>query len=52
MAGFDIWGKWKKEKKRLKVESEIDNFPEDAFIVEDDFKEEEKTQEEEHAYPN
>ena len=36
MLGFDIRGKRKKEK-WLKVESETDEFPEDAFIVEDDF---------------
>ena len=51
MIGFDIRGKRKKEK-WLKVESEINDFPEDAFIVEDDSKEEEKTQEEDRAYPN
>ena len=51
MLGFDIRGK-RKNKKWLKVESETDNFPEDAFIVEDDFKEEEKTQEEEQLYQN
>ena len=51
LIGFDIRGKRKKEK-WLKVESEINDFPEDAFIVEDDFKEEEKTQEEDRAYPN
>jgi len=50
MLGFDIRGKRKKEK-WSKVESETDEFPEDAFIVEDDFKEEEKTQEEENGYP-
>jgi len=54
MLGFDIRGKRKKEKwvKVEKVESETDDFPEDTFIVEDDFKEEEKTQEEEQAYQN
>jgi len=36
MLGFDIRGKRKKEK-WSKVESETDEFPEDAFIVEDDF---------------
>ncbi len=51
MIGFDIRGKRKKEK-WLQVKSEINDFPEDAFIVEDDFKEEEKTQEEDRAYPN
>jgi hypothetical protein len=54
MIGFDIRGKRKKEKwvKIEKVESEIDDFPEDAFIMEDDFEEEEKTQEEEQLYQN
>jgi hypothetical protein len=49
MMGFDIQGRRKKEKwlKVEMVESETDDFPEDTFIVEDDFKEEEKTQEEE-----
>ena len=55
MLGFDIRGKRKNEK-WLKVESEseseTDDFPEDAFIMEDDFKEEEKTQEEENVYQN
>jgi len=53
MLGFDIRGKRKKEKwsKVEKVESETDDFPEDTFIVENDSKEEEKTQEEENAYP-
>ena len=51
MLGFDIRGK-RKNKNEVAVESETDNFPEDAFIVEDDFKEEEKTQEEEQAYQN
>jgi len=50
MIGFDIRGKRKKEK-RLKAESETNDFPEDAFFMEDDFKEEEKTQEEEMIYP-
>jgi hypothetical protein len=50
MLGFDIRGKRKKEK-WIKVEkSETDDFPEDAFIMEDDFEEEEKTQEEEQLY--
>jgi hypothetical protein len=54
MIGFDIRGKRKKEKwvKIEKVESEIDDFPEDAFIMEDYFEEEEKTQEEEQLYQN
>jgi len=54
MLGFDIRGKRKKEKwvKVEKVESETDDFPEDAFIMEDDFEEEEKTQEEENVYQN
>jgi len=51
MLGFDIRGK-RKNKNEVASESETDNFPEDAFIVEDDFKEEEKTQEEEQAYQN
>jgi len=55
MLGFDIRGKRKNEK-WLKVESEseseTDDFPEDAFIMEDDFKEEEKTQEEVQVYQN
>jgi len=42
MLGFDIRGK-RKNKNEAAVGSETDNFPEDAFIVEDDFKEEEKT---------
>ena len=37
MVGFDIRGKRKKQK-WLKVESETNDFPEDTFIVEDDFK--------------
>jgi hypothetical protein len=54
MLAFDIQGKRKKEKwlKVKMVESETDDFPEDTFIVEDDFKEEEKTQEEEREYQN
>lgn len=51
MLGFDIRGK-RKNKNEAAVESETDDFPEDAFIVEDDFKEEEKTQEEEQVYQN
>ena len=53
MLGFDIRGKRKKEKwsKVEKVESETDDFPEDTFIMEDDLREEEKTQEEENVYP-
>jgi hypothetical protein len=55
MLAFDIQGKRKKEKwlKVKMVESETDDFPEDTFTVEDDFKEEEeKTQEEEREYQN
>ena len=54
MLGFDIRGKRKKEKwsKVEKVESETDDFPEDTFIMEDDFEEDEKTQEEEQVYQN
>ena len=51
MLGFDIRGKRKQQKEEI-VESETDDFPEYTFIVEDDFKEEEKTQEEEQIYPN
>lgn len=51
MLGFDIRGK-RKHTNEVAVESETDDFPEDAFIVEDDFKEEEKTQEEEQVYQN
>jgi hypothetical protein len=53
MLGFDIRGRRKKEKwvKVEKIESETDDFPQDTFIVEDDF-EEEKTQEEEPTYQN
>ena len=54
MLGFDIRGKRKKEKwvKIEKVECETDDFPEDTSIVEDDFEEEEKIQEEEQIYQN
>ena len=54
MLGFDIRSKRKKEKwvKIEKVESETDDFPEDTFIMEDDFEEDEKTQEEEQVYQN
>jgi hypothetical protein len=52
MVIFDIRGKQKKQKwmKIESVESENGDFPEDAFIVEDDFEEEENTQEEEQLY--
>lgn len=48
MLGFDIRGKRKKEK-WLKVENESNDFPEDIFIVEDNFRDEEKAQEEEQT---
>jgi hypothetical protein len=53
MLGFDIRGRRKKEEwiRVERIESEIDDFPEDTFIVEDDV-EEEKTQEEEPPYQN
>ena len=51
MLGFDMKGKLKKQKS-LNVETETDDFPEDIFIVEDDFLEEEKTKEEEWIYHN
>ena len=46
MIGFDIRSKRKKEK-WLNLKTECNDFPEDAFVVEDDFYE--KTQEEEYA---
>jgi hypothetical protein len=49
MIGFDINGKLKNQRS-LRVESETDDFSEDTFIVEDDFNEKEKTQEEEWIY--
>jgi hypothetical protein len=54
MLGFDIRSKRKKEKwiKIEKIESETDDFPEDTFIVEDDFEKEEKTQEAKQTYQN
>jgi hypothetical protein len=54
MVGFDIRGKRKKQKwlKVERLESETDDFPEDAFIANEDLEEEEKTQEEEWKYPN
>ena len=51
MLGFDIRGRRKNEN-WVKVESETVDFPEYTFIVENDFKEEEKTLEEELAYQN
>jgi hypothetical protein len=54
MVGFDIRSRRKKEKwiKVETVESEIDDFPEDTFIVEEEFEEEEKTQEAEQVHQN
>ena len=53
MLGFDIRGKRKNEKwVKVESESETDDFSEDAFIMEDDFEEEEKTQEEVQVYQN
>jgi len=49
MMGFDIRGR-RKQKREIKIEREPDDFPEDAFIAEDDFEEEEKAQEEECIY--
>ncbi|MCJ7614457.1 hypothetical protein MUO71_06830 [Candidatus Bathyarchaeota archaeon] len=49
MVGFDIRSKRKKEK-WLNLKKEGNDFPEDAFILEDDFNEKEKIQEEELAY--
>jgi len=47
MIGFDIRSRRKKEKwvKVQKLEIEHDDFPEDAFLVEDDLEEDKKTQE-------
>ena len=50
MTGFDIRGR-RKQKKEI-FEMEPDDSPEDAFITEDDFEEEEKAQEEEWIYAN
>ncbi|UCC57597.1 MAG: hypothetical protein JSW14_04235 [Candidatus Bathyarchaeum sp.] len=50
MTGFDIRGR-RKRKKEI-IETEPDDSPEDAFITEDDFEEEEKAQEEEWIYAN
>ena len=50
MVGFDIRSKRKKEK-WLKTERESNDFPEDFFTVENDSKEEQKTQEIEWTYP-
>jgi hypothetical protein len=55
MLWFDVRGKRKKQEwmKVEKLEGETDDFPEDAFIGEDDLREEEeKTQEEELEYQN
>jgi hypothetical protein len=49
MVGFDIRGKRKVEKVKA-VERETNDYPEDTFLIEDDFAEEEKTQEEEFVY--
>jgi hypothetical protein len=48
MTGFDIRGR-RKQKKEI-IEMEPDDSPEDVFITEDDFEEEEKVQEEEWIY--
>lgn len=50
MLGFDLKGKQKI--KRIKaLTRETNDFPEDTFLVEEDFNEEEKIQESELAYP-
>ena len=46
MMGFEIRGR-RKQKKEIKSDRKQDDFPEDTFIAEDDFDEEEKAQEEE-----
>ena len=50
MVGLDIRSK-RKQKLTIELESETDDFPEDAFIADEDFKEKEKIQEEEPVYP-
>jgi len=50
MVGFDIRSKRKKEK-WFNLKKESNDFSEDVFVVEDDFDEKEKTQEEEQLYP-
>jgi len=49
MVGFDIRGKRKVEKVKA-VERETNDYPEDTFLMEDDFAEEEKIQEEALIY--
>jgi len=49
MVGFDIRGKRKIENVKA-VERETNDYPEDTFLMEDDFAEEEKIQEEELVY--
>jgi len=49
MLGFDIRGKRKVQKVKA-VERETNDFPEDTFLMEEDFTEEEKIQEEEFVY--
>lgn len=49
MTGFDI--RSRRKQKREIIETEPEDLPEDAFITEDDFEEEEKVQEEEWIYP-
>ena len=49
MVGFDIRGKRKVEKVKA-VERETNDYPEDTFLIEDDFAEEEKIQEEALIY--
>ena len=48
MIGFDIRSKRKKQQ-WLQAEEETNDFPEDTFVVEDDFAEEQKTQEEDQT---
>lgn len=50
MLGFDIRGKQKNQKIKA-LTKETNDFPEDSFLVEEDFDKEEKIQEPELVYP-
>ncbi|MEJ2272334.1 MAG: hypothetical protein P8X91_07625 [Candidatus Bathyarchaeota archaeon] len=49
MLGFDLRGKRKSQKIKA-LTRETNDFPEDTFLVEEDFNEEEKIQEPELVY--
>ena len=51
MIGFDIRSKRKRENAKA-IQRETNDFPEDTFVVENDFEEYEKTQEEDRVYQN